>query len=70
MVAYFFSPTHPEMTQANGICSGFHYGIFPQISTIEQVRFVFKHYLYCKDAENYKNQQVVFQDCSYTLRGA
>ena len=48
------------MTQANGICSGFHYGVFSQTGTVEQGKFVFKHHLYCKDAGNYKNQQVVF----------
>ena len=52
MVAYFFFPTHPEMTQANRICNEFHYGIFSQIGTIEQGKFVFKHHLYCQDAGN------------------
>ena len=60
MVAYFFFPTHPEMTQANGTCSEFHYGIFSQTDTVEQRKFVFKHRLYCQGAGNQKNQQVVF----------
>ena len=47
------------MTHANGICSGFHYGIFSQIGTVEQGKFVFKHHLYCQDTGKYKNLQVV-----------
>ena len=46
-----FFPTHPEMTQADGICNGFHYGIFSQIGTVEQGKFLFKH-LYCQNAGN------------------
>ena len=45
MAAYFFFRTHPEMTQANGIYNDFHYGIFSQIGTVEQGKFVFKHHL-------------------------
>ena len=40
IVAYIFFPTHPEVTQANGICNEFHYGIFSQIGTVEQGKFV------------------------------
>ena len=46
-----FFPTHPEMTQADRICNGFHYGIFSQIGTVEQGKFLFKH-LYCQNAGN------------------
>ena len=61
MVAYFFFPTHSEMTQGNGICNEFQYGIFSQIGTVEQKKFVFKHDLYCQDAGNQKKQQALFR---------
>ena len=41
------------MTQANGICNRFHYGIFSKIGTVVQGKFVFKHYLYCEDASSF-----------------
>ena len=37
--------SNAQMTQANGICNEFHYGIFSQIGTVEQGKFVFKHHL-------------------------
>ena len=64
-----FFPAHPEMIRGNGICNRFLYGIYSQIGTIEQGKFVFKH-SYCLDAGNQKNQEVVslglflhFQGC-------
>ena len=54
---------HPEMIQANGICRKFHYGIFSQIGTVVQGKFVCKHHLYCKDASSFLGLFLHFKGC-------
>ena len=51
------------MTQANGICNRFHYGIFSKIGTVVQGKFVFKHYLYCEDASSFLGLFLHFKGC-------